>query len=72
VTDWNEVKKAYIAENCSLKELGKRFGLSPRTIGRRSAAENRRLLRQEYSKATLERALDLLVRPRATTEEVRA
>ena len=67
MTDWNEVKKAYIAENCSLKELGKRFGLNPRTIGRRSAAENRRLLRQEHSRATL----DLLERSQAMTEEVR-
>ena len=65
MTDRNEVKKAYIAENCSLKELGKRFGLSPRTIGRRSAAENWRLLRQEHSRATLERALDLLERSQA-------
>ena len=65
MTDWNEVKSAYITESCSMKELATRFGLHPNSIGRRAAQEGWRELRKKHRQATFDRALDLMERSQA-------
>ena len=65
MVDWNQVKKSYIAQNFSLKELGEQFGLSPRTIGKRAAREHWKELRKSHQDATFDRALELLERSQA-------
>ena len=65
MTDWNGVKKAFITENCTLKELSQRFGISAGSISKRAREENWKDLRCKHHDATLERALDLLERSQA-------
>ncbi len=62
MTDWNQVKGAYITEVCTLKELGQRFGISASSIGKRALREGWRELREKHQKATLDRALDMMER----------
>ncbi len=65
MTDWNEVKSAFVTESCTMKELARRFGLHPNSIGRRATQEGWKELRKKHRQATFDRALDLMERSQA-------
>ncbi len=65
MTDWNEVKSAFVTESCTMKELARRFGLHPNSIGRRATQEGWKELRKKHRQATFDRALNLMERSQA-------